>query len=208
MHWLYFDEASPLALEKAGFAYDSTWGYNDAVGYRAGTSQAFRLPQTRDLLELPLHIQDTALFYPDRMGLSEDEAFQSCKKLLRNAFHLGGAVTINWHGRSLAPERLWGEFYRRLLREIEKYRVWFATASEAVNWFRQRRSVVFECLEVDKTSGQPLIRVSAPGNISPQAVIRSYKPSSRDAKTGEMPTSPALYSDCFFTGESDLELRS
>ncbi len=45
MHWLYFDKGSPAQLEKAGFDYDSTWGYNEAVGYRAGTSQAFRFPQ-------------------------------------------------------------------------------------------------------------------------------------------------------------------
>ena len=42
MHWLYFDVNSPRCLESAGFDYDSTWGYNDAVGYRAGTSQVFR----------------------------------------------------------------------------------------------------------------------------------------------------------------------
>ena len=29
-------------LDEAGFEYDSTVGYNDAVGYRAGTSQVFR----------------------------------------------------------------------------------------------------------------------------------------------------------------------
>ena len=39
MHWLCFDETSPQKLEEAGFQYDSTVGYNDAVGYRAGTSQ-------------------------------------------------------------------------------------------------------------------------------------------------------------------------
>ncbi|MCS6316242.1 MAG: hypothetical protein H8K05_00355 [Nitrospira sp.] len=42
MHWLYFDADSPKRLEEAGFDYDSTWGYNEAVGYKAGTLQAFR----------------------------------------------------------------------------------------------------------------------------------------------------------------------
>ena len=41
MHWLYFGDDSPKTLEAAGFDYDSTCGYNDAVGYRAGTSQVF-----------------------------------------------------------------------------------------------------------------------------------------------------------------------
>ena len=42
MHWLYYDQQSPVALEKAGAAYDSTIGYNETVGYRAGTTQAYK----------------------------------------------------------------------------------------------------------------------------------------------------------------------
>ena len=68
MHWLYYDQQSPVALEQAGAAYDSTIGYNETVGYRAGTTQAYKpLPATR-LLELPLHVMDTALFYPSLPG--------------------------------------------------------------------------------------------------------------------------------------------
>ncbi len=42
MHWLYFDSQAPSTLEKAGFSYDSTVGYNEAIGYRAGTTQVFK----------------------------------------------------------------------------------------------------------------------------------------------------------------------
>ena len=41
MHWLYFEDDSPAFLEKAGFSYDSTVGYNETIGFRAGTMQAF-----------------------------------------------------------------------------------------------------------------------------------------------------------------------
>ena len=41
MHWLYFDEESPKILDRAGFSYDSTFGYNDALGFRAGTTNVF-----------------------------------------------------------------------------------------------------------------------------------------------------------------------
>ncbi len=64
MHWLYYDQQSPVALEKAGAAYDSTIGYNETVGYRAGTTQAYKPLEATRLLELPLHVMDTALFYP------------------------------------------------------------------------------------------------------------------------------------------------
>ena len=39
-------------------------GYNETVGFRAGTSQVFAPIGTKHLLELPLHIQDTSLLYP------------------------------------------------------------------------------------------------------------------------------------------------
>ena len=107
MHWLYFSTTSPRTLEDAGFGYDSTWGFNDAVGFRAGTAQAFRLPGTKQLLELPLTIMDTALFYPDRMGLTREEAFERCGGLIQQVRRFGGSLVVNWHDRSLAPERQW-----------------------------------------------------------------------------------------------------
>ena len=98
MHWLYFSDHSPRQLEDAGFAYDSTWGYNDAVGYRAGTSQVFRLPGTQSFLELPLTIMDSALFYTDRMGLDRQEAMERCRGIVQHARRFGGALVIDWHG--------------------------------------------------------------------------------------------------------------
>ena len=58
MHWLYAGEKSPAILEQAGFAYDSTSGYNETVGYRAGTTQVFK----------PLDATATARAAPARDG--------------------------------------------------------------------------------------------------------------------------------------------
>jgi hypothetical protein len=143
MHWLYFDAASPRVLEEAGFHYDSTVGYNDAIGYRAGTQQVFRPHGATTLLELPLHIQDFALFHESGLGLTDEHAWKICEAVLANAANYGGAVTILWHTRSLAPERLWGGFYVRLLNRLMSRRVWFGTAAEVVEWFRGRRALSF-----------------------------------------------------------------
>jgi hypothetical protein len=144
MHWLYWSEQSPEVLETAGFDYDSTFGYNDAVGFRAGTAQVFRPMAADHLLELPLVIQDSALFYPDRMGLSEAEALSACRKVIQAVAAAGGAITINWHTRSLSPERLWGDFYRTLLGELQQFRIWSGTAQRIVDWFRERRAIRFD----------------------------------------------------------------
>jgi hypothetical protein len=144
MHWLYFFERSPKIIEEAGFFYDSTFGYNDAVGYKCGTIQVFRPLGVKRLLELPLHIQDTALFYSSRMALSEKKAFELVNTLIKNSKEYGGVLTINWHTRSLSPERLWDGFYVNLLDELKAQNVWFGTARQVVTWFNKRRSVSFE----------------------------------------------------------------
>ena len=177
MHWLYFDEHSAERLEQAGFGYDSTWGYNDAVGFRAGTSQVFRLPGTHNLMELPLSIMDSALFYRGRMGLSRDEALGLCRRIVANARRFGGTVVLNWHGRSLAPERLWGRSYVDLLAEIEAGgRVWFATADETVQWFRWRRSIHFTEEERNGSGVAVSIEAARPGN--PGATVLTHLPNS------------------------------
>ena len=144
MHWLYYDQHSPVVLEQAEAAYDSTIGYNETVGYRAGTTQVYQPLQVTRLLELPLHVMDTALFYSAHLGLSPLQARTLLGQLLDNAVQFGGCLTINWHDRSLAPERIWAAYYRDLVQELKNRRAWFATAGQAISWFRKRRSVVFE----------------------------------------------------------------
>ena len=144
MHWLYFGEQSHAELEKAGFAYDSTVGYNNAVGYRAGTTQVFKPLTVTKLLELPMHVMDTALFYPSYLNLSPKQAEEKIRPLIADAVHFGGALTVNWHDRSLAPERLWDGTYRWLLAEFKTQGAWFATAAQAVAWFQKRRAATFE----------------------------------------------------------------
>jgi hypothetical protein len=172
MHWLYFDSDSPQHLESAGYDYDSTWGYNEAVGYRAGTSQAFRFPGTERLMELPLSIMDSALLAPGRMALAPSEAIRQCDAMVENAERFGGTVVVNWHCRSLAPDRLWVEPYRTLLNRLSGG-AWFARGTEAVNWFRWRRSIRF-AVSTDNRS----VRIEAPGP-SPSGkggLVRIHRP--------------------------------
>jgi hypothetical protein len=143
MHWLFFDSESAGKLDEAGFSYDSTVGYNETVGYRAGTTQAFKPFGTKRLLELPLHIMDTALFYPAYLHLLPDQAMTRIDSMISDMRHFGGVLMVNWHDRSIAPERLWDDFYAELIEKLESAGAWFCTASEAALWFRQRREVTF-----------------------------------------------------------------
>jgi peptidoglycan/xylan/chitin deacetylase (PgdA/CDA1 family) len=140
MHWLYFDRSSPAILDKSGFSYDSTVGYNGAVGFRSGTTQVYRPFGVVKLLEIPLHIMDTALFYPDYLNLGYKEATKIVDGLIDEVSTLGGVLTFNWHDRSIAPERCWDDFYEEILRKLLERRAWCPTMSNAVAWFRKRRS--------------------------------------------------------------------
>jgi hypothetical protein len=205
MHWLYWNESSPKTLEEAGFAYDSTFGYNDAVGFRAGTTQPFCPLSAERLLELPLNIQDSAMFYSDRMKLSETEALNACKKLIQCMSLSGGALTVNWHTRSLSPERLWGDFYVQLLKEIQTHRVWFGTAHEIVSWFRERRALRFDSGHFEE-NGVPRVALSSPaGRSEPSFAVRSHHPRFVSDEAG-FPVCIPAYNDVQWNGEEVLEI--
>jgi hypothetical protein len=202
MHWLYFDPQSPVTLENAGAAYDSTIGYNGTVGYRAGTTQGYQPLTASRLLELPLHIMDTALFYPDHLGLSVREARVLINRLVRNAAQFGGCLTINWHDRSLAPERLWGSCYRDLVRDLQSQDAWFATAGQAVSWFQMRRSVVFETAESQPDAACAKVTGVHGGHL-PGLRLRTHKPQ-RTGETGGQ--SRENYVDMAFTESADTRM--
>ncbi len=199
IHWLCFDKNSPVVLEQADFNYDSTIGYNEAVGYKAGTTQVFLPVGARRLLEIPLHIQDTALFHPQRLSLSDAQAWDLCHKIIDTSMKHGGVLTILWHMRSLSPERLWGDFYRQLLQVLKTKCAWSGTASQVVGWFRQRRSVQFE----DSTfkNGKLHLKLNAEGVLpEPRMTLRIHK--AQDSQT----ITEASYIDFPYTGEVYLEL--
>jgi hypothetical protein len=180
MHWLYFNYKSISLLECAGYKYDSTWGYNEQAGYRAGTLQAYKPPQAKVLIELPMHIMDTALFYPVHLGLSFEQGLELIKKFTDNAINYGGVLTLNWHDRSIAPERLWDDVYREALQHFRSQGASFMTAGAMVDWFKKRRSIVFE--KVIFKGDTIKVKVSSKGgklNLLDKFFLRVHKPANR-----------------------------
>jgi hypothetical protein len=206
MHWLFFNEKSPEVLERAGFSYDSTVGYRETIGYRAGTVQAYKPLTARHLLELPLHVMDTALFFPNYLNLSEADAERMVWKVIDNAAEFGGALTINWHDRSIAPERLWDGFYLKLLRELKGRGAWFATADQAVSWFRKRRSAVVEARLEKK--GFIRIKASAKSDSNlPGLRLRMHKPGIWNGMEKMSTPSSSSFVDLNFNEKIDTEIQ-
>lgn len=201
MHWLFFDSESAGKLDEAGFFYDSTVGYNETVGYRAGTTQAFRPFETKRLLELPLHIMDTALFYPAHLNLSPKQAMMRVNDMVDDMRQFGGLLMVNWHDRSIAPERLWDDFYAELVEKLESAGVWFCTAAEAAQWFRRRREVTFG------TNGSEAALASSRSEAGlPGLRIRSYHGEQRSqscAVKDRRPTDPS-FSEVLLDGAKEV----
>jgi len=171
MHWLCLNDDTFLLLDQAGYDYDSTVGFNEAVGFRAGTAQAYKPIGSEHLLELPMHIQDSALFNPGRMNMTTNDAAQLCNQILDHcAGQMGGVFTLLWHQRSIGPERLWGPFYSFLIKKLRDEGGWFATCQECVDWFRMRRSARF------MPNGEIHISYHPDKNIPfPKLVLRTYR---------------------------------
>jgi hypothetical protein len=202
MHWLYFNSGAPMKLEKAGFSYDSTVGYNETIGYRAGTAQVFKHLAAERLLELPLHIMDTAVFYSSYMNLSDEQANAAMLQLVENASRFGGVLTVNWHDRSLAPERLWGDAYLNLLCELRARTPWFATATQAVAWFRKRRATSF--VNVAQDGGRIRVQPATSWTAAdlPPLMVRVYN--NGTSKQGRDHSETATFED--FTIDSSEQL--
>ncbi|NMC88039.1 MAG: hypothetical protein GYA64_00080, partial [Methanomicrobiales archaeon] len=154
VHWLHFDEGTWQILDDAGYEYDSTFGYNEDVGFRAGTLQVYKPRGVERLLELPLHIQDVSLFgrycwlttekgceRVDCLRLDEDEAYRTCSEILDQAMRHGGVVTVLWHSDCLAAPRDWGDVYTGIINRAKADNAWITRAIDVVDWFRMRRCV-------------------------------------------------------------------
>jgi hypothetical protein len=139
------------------------------------------------------------------MKLTENDALNICKDVIHSASSFGGSLTVNWHTRSLSPERFWGDFYSALLKEIQKHRVWFGKAQDIVSWFRKRRAINFASVQFE----QNRVRVTLNSNFVPSTkgtfTVRLHHPrvsSSESAYVVSVPT----YTDRQWSGEEVLEL--
>jgi hypothetical protein len=206
IHWLLRDAHTNSLLDQAGFAYDSTCGYNETIGFRAGTTQVFRPLDCSRLLELPLHIQDGALFYPQRLDLSEPEAERRCKALTDNAAQFGGVLTVLWHDRSHGPERFWGDFYKSLIHNLRLSGCWFASARQVVGWYHKRRNIRFDA--PGTLDGHGVLLRYEGGSIDPPLRIRVH--TARPPRGGEKNSVQVSnhFSDVSWNGDNVEELHS
>jgi hypothetical protein len=125
-HYLRADPHRNLApLAGLGLTYDTTLGFPDAVGFRAGIARPFRpwsfeREAPLELLEVPLAAMDATLAEERYLGLAARRAEPRLMRLLDWAAEYGGAFAILWH-----PDRFdratsggWDRLYSKLLEAV------------------------------------------------------------------------------------------
>ena len=123
-HYLRFNVPHSWSqLIKAGIKYDSSLGYPDSVGFRAGTADPFspydlEKDEILPIIEIPLVIMDNALF--EVLALTEQEVTERVKRLIDRVAEVNGVVTILWHSEVLCDREFpgWAEVYQTILSYI------------------------------------------------------------------------------------------
>lgn len=103
-----------------GLAYDSTVGFADHTGFRAGTCLPYRPwlwseQRQAQLIEIPLVVMDSMLF--GYMKLSREQALMVVMDLIDRCRGVGGVFTLAWHNTSLL-NATHAAIYRDLLNEV------------------------------------------------------------------------------------------
>ncbi|MDQ4082184.1 MAG: hypothetical protein M3123_04760, partial [Actinomycetota bacterium] len=125
-HYLRVDPQRNLVpLAGLGFAYDTSMGFPDAPGFRAGIAHPFR-PWDRardrplDLVEIPLAVMDVTLGEERYLGLSAAVAERRVAALLDWAAEHGGGFSLLWHSEWFDPHSYtgWDRLYLRIIEGI------------------------------------------------------------------------------------------
>jgi hypothetical protein len=114
-------------IPQLDFRYDTTLGFPDAIGFRAGIAHPFHpWDFERDapaaVLELPLAAMDATLAEQRYLGLSAKRAEPRLMRLLDWAAKNGGAFAILWHPDRFDPlsSAGWDRLYSRVLEGVRE----------------------------------------------------------------------------------------
>ncbi|MCM2466077.1 polysaccharide deacetylase family protein [Methanoculleus oceani] len=118
-------------LSRAGFRYDTTFGYADCTGFRNGMCHPFKpydLQTGReiDILEIPLTVMDCTL--DGYMRLDAKKAWVVIRHLIDATERCHGVITVLWHNAYMEGERL--KLYEKVLRYCREKGAWMTSGAE------------------------------------------------------------------------------
>lgn len=143
-HFLHMDVRDSWDIyREVGFEYDSSLGFPDHEGSRAGFSFPFspfdiagRLAYP--FLEMPLTVMDASLY--GYQGLGADAAWERLRQEMEHVKEVGGCFTLLWHNASFDDADLpgYGEVFWRAVSWAQEQGAWIAPMGEVARWWRER----------------------------------------------------------------------
>jgi len=119
-HYLRWSPQTWADWEECGLAYDSTVGYAERIGFRAGTCFPYRpwllwLDREASLIEFPLIVMDCVLAH--KAGLTPQQQEEVIQDSISHCRCVGGVFTLLWHNDSLI-ELIYGDTYKTVLDDL------------------------------------------------------------------------------------------
>ncbi len=157
-----------LAQKEAGFAYDTTVGFAEQAGFRAGFSFPFfpydlKRDEIIPLLELPLVVMDRT--YSKYQSASNAEVAEGVKRILGVLKESGGLLTLLWHTHMADEFGFFGypELYDKILEHIQKEGFYVGSGEDIYRWWMARKG--FEVSEVRREGSKISWKFCSPANM-------------------------------------------
>lgn len=147
-HYLALDWREPWKTlrkhQEAGFLYDSSLGYRDTPGFRAGTSLPYRpidieSNEVLNMIELPMFAMDSQLALNNNYASSPPADIGEVIRGIEQIKKWGGVVVLNWHQEGFWNRGLTRGYFDWLTIILDRFlpdeECWLTTASQvAEHW--------------------------------------------------------------------------
>lgn len=139
------------AQELAGFMCDSTFGFNEIIGFRSFFCHPYKPyslseDRTLNMWELPLTIQDNALLIHG--GHSNDNYSKIAINLLEKVKKINGVAVLLWHTDKIEDKRYpeWLTVYEEILKWATSENAFIGSVEEIMNWWEYRdKQIIVNC---------------------------------------------------------------
>jgi hypothetical protein len=129
---------------RAGFHYDTSIGWRDSVGFRAGTALPYApfdldARKVMEFVQLPTCLMDGHVMWS---ASSNDESTDRALSIVDAVREVGGVAVIDWHTETASNVYRHSGYFtvieRVLCTVLERGDVWVATPAELVSYWRKR----------------------------------------------------------------------
>jgi hypothetical protein len=136
-----------------GFEYDSSGGYNDSMGFRAGTSFPFKTYDIQgneilNMYEIPFSVMD----YPwEEMISKSSENSDLFIEFADQVMGMSGLLHILWHPHNLAePDFI--PLWKKIFSWLDSKKFYNDTLKNMVKWWKKRAEVKLNKLSTGQNS--------------------------------------------------------